>query len=96
MFTEVMLFTSMLAPVLLTTAAQINAFITNGANVLGSIVAGVGGCLVVSGIMGAIEGYQEDSASAKSKGWKTIGVGAGTAILGLGIVTQLGTLFTVT
>lgn len=71
------------------------AFFTTSINTLKDVVVAVGGGVGVWGIVNLLEGYGNDNPGAKSQGIKQLMAGAGIAMIGLKVIPQLATLFTV-
>ena len=59
-----------------------SAAISSMTTTLQGVVIGIGVCIAAVGGIMVIEGFQEESAPAKTKGFKTLGVGIGVAALG--------------
>lgn len=71
------------------------AFFTTSINTLKDVVVAVGGGVGVWGIVNLLEGYGNDNPGAKSQGMKQLMAGAGIAMIGIKVIPQLATLFTV-
>ncbi len=70
-------------------------FFTSAITMLQTLVVAIGAGLGVWGIVNLLEGYGNDNPGAKSQGMKQLMAGAGTALVGMGLIPLLSGLFTV-
>lgn len=70
-------------------------FFQQGVNVLQKIIILIGAGLGVWGIVNLLEGYGNDNPGAKSQGMKQFMAGAGIVLIGMLLIPQMKTLFTI-
>lgn len=70
-------------------------FFAQSVDVLQKLILLIGAGLGVWGLVNLLEGYGNDNPGAKSQGIKQLMAGAGLFIIGLTLVPQLTSLFTV-
>lgn len=71
------------------------AFFTSAVNIMGTLVTALGGGLGVWGVINLLEGYGNDNPGAKSQGMKQLMAGGGVAFIGLQLVPQLASMFSI-
>jgi hypothetical protein len=71
------------------------AFFTQAISVLSTLVIALGAGLAVWGVVNLLEGYGNDNPGAKSQGIKQLMAGGGLVLIGVLLVPQLSTLFTI-
>jgi hypothetical protein len=74
---------------------SIMAFFTSAISVLSTLVIALGAGLAVWGVINLLEGYGNDNPGAKSQGIKQLMAGGGIVLIGVLLVPQLSTLFTI-
>lgn len=70
-------------------------FFQTGVDVLQKIIILIGAGLGVWGIVNLLEGYGNDNPGAKSQGMKQFMAGAGIVLIGVLLIPQMKTLFTI-
>ena len=68
-------------------------FFTSAIDTMQTLVIALGAGLGVWGIINLLEGYGNDNPGAKSQGIKQLMAGAGTALVGIGLIPLLSGLF---
>lgn len=70
-------------------------FFSSSIDVLQKVIMLIGGGLGVWGLVNLLEGYGNDNPGAKSQGIKQLMAGGGLFIIGITLIPQLSTLFSV-
>ena len=70
-------------------------FFSTSVTTLSTVVTAIGAGVAVWGAVNLLEGYGNDNPGAKSQGLKQFMAGGGIALIGLTLIPQLATLFTV-
>jgi hypothetical protein len=71
------------------------AFFTSAITILQTLVIALGAGLAIWGVINLLEGYGSDNPGAKSQGIKQLMAGGGVVLLGMILVPQLSSLFSV-
>ena len=72
------------------------AFFGTAVTSLSTIVTAIGAGVAVWGVVNLLEGYGNDNPGSKSQGLKQFVAGGGICLVGMTLIPQLSTLFTVT